>query len=340
MEKFNYLFGLLSCEAARCVAGMDLTAGNYNRAREKLEKRFCNKNRVIRAHVRELLSAQLGGTYNKESLREFVDVVTSHVRSLASLEVTSDAYGCVLSPIILSRMPYKLKEGWTRRDVDEECDLDELLSFLEQQATSMEYCAELTSSGSDRQQPPPRKNGPRVLLTQQANEQTYTCVLRKGDHHLSKCSKFLKYSVVDRFSFVRKHQLCYNCLRSHRVADCSSKFSCMKCHKRHHSLLHRDVSDGNKEKQDEAATDTVTACSMSKCVSEQVFLCTADAHIISNGVNRKVRVLFDCGSQKSFVLKETSKLCKLPVISKQTLKNSGFGQQHVKTKSQQVDVTL
>ena len=151
IEKFNYLFSLLSDEALRCISGMDLTADNYCAARDKLKKRFGNSNRVIRAHVRELLNLQINGSYDKKSLRAFVDAVSSHTRSLTSLEVTSDKYSCILSPIILSRLPQKLKEEWTKHDVDEECTLDELIDFLERAAASMEYCSEFSNSKSDSQ---------------------------------------------------------------------------------------------------------------------------------------------------------------------------------------------
>ncbi|XP_061388678.1 uncharacterized protein LOC133323793 [Musca vetustissima] len=59
-------------------------------------------------------------------------------------------------------------------------------------------------------------------------------------HHLRLCPQFLKLSFEDKFLILKKNKCCINCLsRGHAVKDCKSKFSCIVCKQRHHSLLHR-----------------------------------------------------------------------------------------------------
>ncbi|XP_065094964.1 uncharacterized protein LOC135716044 [Ochlerotatus camptorhynchus] len=52
------------------------------------------------------------------------------------------------------------------------------------------------------------------------------------------CEAFLKLSPNNRLDFVKKHQLCINCLRGgHLAKDCRSSL-CRTCAKKQHSLLH------------------------------------------------------------------------------------------------------
>ncbi|GFW27198.1 integrase catalytic domain-containing protein [Trichonephila clavipes] len=65
------------------------------------------------------------------------------------------------------------------------------------------------------------------------------CPLCNGDHTLSRCDTFLKWSVQGSSDFVKTNNVCFNCLTQfHSVKTCKSKFRCKKCKKPHHSLLH------------------------------------------------------------------------------------------------------
>ena len=49
-----------------------------------------------------------------------------------------------------------------------------------------------------------------------------------------------------RTKVVKEHRLCFNCLKAgHGVAYCRLSKSCSHCHRRHNTLLHRNVSNSS-----------------------------------------------------------------------------------------------
>ena len=41
-----------------------------------------------------------------------------------------------------------------------------------------------------------------------------------------------------QLDIVKKGNLCYNCFAHHKVSQCTSRFHCKKCKKKHHTSLH------------------------------------------------------------------------------------------------------
>ena len=61
------------------------------------------------------------------------------------------------------------------------------------------------------------------------------CVFCKGGHKAD-----VYNSVTDpkeRLTIVKRDNLCFNCLARHKVTQCTSKFTCRECKKRHHTSL-------------------------------------------------------------------------------------------------------
>lgn len=64
-------------------------------------------------------------------------------------------------------------------------------------------------------------------------------MLCQSFHALRFCRKFLKMTVEKREKFVDRHRYCLNCLaKSHDLRTCTSRDTCRKCDRWHHTLLH------------------------------------------------------------------------------------------------------
>ena len=82
IEKFNYLHSYLEGEAFRTIQGIKLTDKNYPEALEVLRKRYGNKQRIISAHMNELLNMKkVERDRDLQGLRRLYDDIESHVRS-------------------------------------------------------------------------------------------------------------------------------------------------------------------------------------------------------------------------------------------------------------------
>ena len=124
IEKFNYLHSYLEGEAFCTIQGIKLTDKKYPEALEVLRGRYGNKQRIISAHINELLNIKkierdrylqgLCRLYDElinitkvernrdlQGLHRLYDDIGSHVCSLQSLDVDDGNYGSLLMPVIM-----------------------------------------------------------------------------------------------------------------------------------------------------------------------------------------------------------------------------------------------
>ena len=103
IDKFNYLRSLLEGAASRAIQGLALSS--YDSAVEILEQRFGKTQQIISAHMEEILKLQPCLTDRPSSLRFLYDKLSVHERGLSFLGVSSQEYGSLLIPIIMSKLP-------------------------------------------------------------------------------------------------------------------------------------------------------------------------------------------------------------------------------------------
>ena len=110
IAKFNYLRSLLESTALDAIAGLTLTATNYREAVSILEKRFGNKQQIVAKHMDALLNVEaVTSPSHLKGLRHLHDLVESHVRSLKSFGVPSGSYGCLLTSVLVNKLPQELQ---------------------------------------------------------------------------------------------------------------------------------------------------------------------------------------------------------------------------------------
>ena len=110
------------------------------------------------------------------------------------------------------------------------------------------------------------------------------------NHYSDKCPKIT--DTITRKQHLRDSGRCFKCLRTgHRSSECKSSKTCYYCKENHNSAL----CTKNK-KGDPAANFLVKA-------NTSILLQTAVVRLSSQNESKsvKVRVLFDSGSQKSYI---------------------------------------
>lgn len=103
IQKLNYLRAQVHGDAARTIAGLQLTETNYFTSVALLMDRYGQPHNLKDAHVRALLNIQAPSD-KLFSLREFYDTVETHICSLSSLGQDSDTYRALLVSIILQKL--------------------------------------------------------------------------------------------------------------------------------------------------------------------------------------------------------------------------------------------
>ena len=240
VEKFSYLRGLVKGNAQRVIEGLSMTAANYTEAVDLLKKRFGSKNRILKAHVREMLLIEPIKSTKNGALRTLVDKILVHVRALNSLGLDPETYGAFLMQIILSRLPSQLKTEWARKDVNDDLEIEAMMQFLDHEAAALEV--------TEDEVPKQNHSGPKTLCTathkngaQRGAPLSGSCSCCTKTHMLHECPDFKGYTLDQKYEFLKAKRLCFICFRSgHGSPMCKSKYSCRKCQKRHNTLLHRD----------------------------------------------------------------------------------------------------
>ena len=119
VEKFVYLRGHLTGEAARAIQGLATTAGNYQIAIDILKDRFGRDSLRKETLMANLLHLQ--GVTNADdlkSLRPLIDDITANVRALEALDISSDSYGELLLPVLKWKIPESWRLQWARSRIE------------------------------------------------------------------------------------------------------------------------------------------------------------------------------------------------------------------------------
>ena len=328
VQKFNFLKGLVEGRAAAAISGLELSSGNYNQAVSILSDRFGSKQVVITHHMDTLLQIQpvQAGTDVKQ-LRAVYDKIEINVRGLQSLGIKPDQYGCLLVPVIMSKVPEDIRLIILRQFSSENWTFEVLLKCFKQELEAREKCEAVSKSSKSKEQRSDRGSGKsnktgdgtqsggsstRNLLApsgRQTQDNRIKCTYCRGEHTSVSCD--IVSDIDTRWKYVKRQHLCFNCLaKGHGLKDCSKK-NC-KCGEKHHeSLCQGRPSTGLLAK---AKTSTL--------------LQTAKVKVYHPNDNNKVstvRIVFDLGSNDSYVTKSIKDKLKLPTLGKHKMVISGFG---------------
>lgn len=147
IEKFNYLRSLLTHGAAEAISGLTLTAANYKEAIQILTKRYGNKQQIVNKHMEQLLRIDtVSSQHDVKGLRRLYDTVESNVRNLTSVGVKSEAYGALLSSVLMSKLLAELKLIVSRQiGEEEEWKLDSLMKVVESEIRARECTSSMES---------------------------------------------------------------------------------------------------------------------------------------------------------------------------------------------------
>ena len=152
IDKFNYLNSVLEGVAARTIQGLTLTEENYDATIKLLRERFGRIQQIISARMDHLLKVSPCCNDSPSSLRYVYDQICVHSRGLASLGVTSDQYGSLLTPIIMSKLPSEIRLQIARNSKDSVWKIDELLNVIKIEVEVRE-ASEMTKTSEDRKSP-------------------------------------------------------------------------------------------------------------------------------------------------------------------------------------------
>ena len=347
IDKFNYLRSLLEGTAYDAIAGLSLSAANYAEAVQILHKRFGNKQLIISKHMEALLGiAAVTADHHLRDLRRLYDQAESNIRSLKSLGVELKSYGAMLSSMLLSKLPPELRLIVSRTVPVDELSMEVLLETFEQELLARERANNSVWQQSRRgqSQNQGRTTTSAFVVTSQGPSGSSGCMYCRNNHPSVTCDSVT--DVEARKKILRSSGRCFNCLKkNHLSRNCHSTSKCRNCQGRHHTSI---CERGRRPRGDHAA-DTVplldpntptfspTTTTSTLCSTQGKVILLQTARTVAYNPHRpklttRVRILFDSGSQRSYLTERAVKQLQLKPTGGQTLSIATFGslQEHTR----------
>lgn len=177
------------------------------------------------------------------------------------------------------------------------------------------------------------------------------CPCCSSMHKIYTCKRFKELSQSECFNIVRDARLCFNCLSPyHGAPACQSTLACLRCKRRHNTLLHFEKTnqvesngrinfESSVEEQPTTSYNSdnqqtqFQACIATRSINSHAFLATAIVLVQDcYDTYRECRVILDSGSQLNFISKRLENMLQLP--SKRTLLPiSGIGANIIQSSS-------
>ncbi|CAB0028280.1 unnamed protein product [Trichogramma brassicae] len=310
VTKLQHLLSTLQGDAEHRVRGLPILDSNFNVAWDRLVRRYDNLNIRLSTHLEVLINLPSVRNRNARDLASLIDKAEESVQALRDLKCYEEEKAHFIVHCVLRKLDTSTKEAWNvlREGKNDFPTYKELVTFLERRLQTLEQTQSSTPQIENRKSSKSGTVGANAASTSM-NKTQRKCPKCNSDHALYACPQFEALTVSERYNCVTKLGLCRNCFaRSHRVAECASKFSCKQCHQKHHTKLHRgdaqSQSEGNVTGRDDSNSseeNNIVAVHSTR-IGGPILLATAEVEIkTDSGLTRRVRALIDPASEASFV---------------------------------------
>ncbi|GFS92163.1 integrase catalytic domain-containing protein [Trichonephila clavipes] len=338
-DKFHYLVQStkIKSEARELIESFPITNENYPLAIESLVERYGRNELLIDFYVRELLKLVLNNATKKkqDSLSSLYNKLSTQLRALSSLGITTDQCGIILYPLVESALPTHILRLFERqRKNNETATLDSIVSFLKSEMQSEEKiklsrsdifpyqreCKQLAES----QRSLPSAN---ELFINEPNEM---CVLCLKNHQVRFCKKAFFIPLEEKIAIIKRKGLCRICLaKGHLASRCRSQITCQLCSKRHVKFMCPNIecnkSDSLKQDVNDKNINENTVDSLHSRATNEVMLQTLVVNVHGIKRERKARAIIDTGSQKSYILISTAEELGFNLQREEEFRHSLFG---------------
>ncbi|XP_065091131.1 uncharacterized protein LOC135712078 [Ochlerotatus camptorhynchus] len=316
-----------------------ITNGNYIIAWDTITKRYSNEYLLKKRHLQALMEFPRIEKESAGRIHGLVDEFDQRLKILKQLGEKTEHWGSMIIHWMCSKLDAHTLQLWE----DHAASLREptfavLVDFLEKRTRVLEAVLSNTiNHGSAHPKAAAKRERVTVQTSTEGGKSDPTCQCCGELHYLVRCAKFQGFGLKEKLDFVNGKRLCSNCFKTgHWVRDCSSRFSCKTCGKKHNTLIHPGFQPGNgggsngksdaarphvaaetaEEEQIEAAEGVAVGSysvgTKKEILSSKVFLSTVVVAIRDqNGGTQLTRALLDNGSQVNVMSERLCQMLKL-----------------------------
>ncbi|CAH2109138.1 unnamed protein product [Euphydryas editha] len=325
IEKHHYLKASLTGEAEQLLQNFSLSDANYQDAWKKLVDRFDNQRVIVNNILNRLLNQKKLTMESTQGIKDLLDTTTQCLDSLKNIGIDVSNWDAIIVHITVRKLDTESHKLW-EQSLENSTDIptfQQLTLFLEKRFRSMEMIYTTHNKDYVRKPMPQKVTNVKSFATEMKNACTYC----SQNHYICHCKDFASLKVSERQEFIKRNNICFNCLiKGHNVLNCRQSTTCKKCGRRHHTLLHytplskTDLLNSNssssiEENKENPASSCNTVCMKTESQSHQVILATAQLAVEARKGNTYIlRALIDQGSQASFMTEAAAQLLQLDRI--------------------------
>lgn len=309
-------------DAFDIVSKAPLEHSGFDIAWAALKTRYENKRILVNGQLRKLFDLKSITHESGTALESFQRDINSCLSNLKLYKVDVSSWDPILVYFCSSRLPESTITLWEHTLVDKTAiptwnDLD---NFLTNRYRTLESVAETrgSSSNSNKAKPSNVHCNQKQYKAYQTKIKAPNCPLCPNQYHIIRqCPKFNSMLPKSRFDEIKKQKLCINCFsKSHSVAHCTSKYTCAKCTKKHHTLLHLDpavpLNPNSRPFVSNSEIQSTRVQSNFCSNSSGVLLGTAIIELCYLDSRYRVRALIDSGSEGCFISEKLFNKLKMP----------------------------
>ncbi|XP_024941192.1 uncharacterized protein LOC112494408 [Cephus cinctus] len=265
LQKFIYVKNCLEDDTLNKILVYDISEENYETAWKLFLDSYDKTRILIVKHLAAILELPVQTKATHQGLTRLIDDMRQHLNMLASMNVKPDEH--LLVRILKCALPHNIRSKWEETlSLDISPTLDQLYKFISETAFRL-FTIEQDSSRSKQEANKKRpffgkaqdgakirrgEDGARTLMTGTSSN---CLVCKRENHFIYQCREFQNMTVQQRWDFVKKSNLCKNCLRTHS-GKCNS-WHCKNCRRFHNILLHNEASTATASR-DSRKSDNVT----------------------------------------------------------------------------------
>ncbi|XP_076660838.1 uncharacterized protein LOC143364295, partial [Halictus rubicundus] len=258
IQKLNYLKLSLTDKAETAISAFTICDENYEIAWNHLVEIYDNKRALVLRHAALLRDTPSMSNDSSEAIRDLVNYMQLHIRSLQALGRTwEDIANDLLISILVTRMGRDTRKNWEHTLSDTEMPkLLDVFKYLH-----------IASHQSREDEPVPQSPKGNVPSRPVTRLQT----ANRGNHKTFQCKHFDKMNVDKRIEAVKNAKHCLNCLAPGHTAEQCNASKCRVCNLPHNTRLHKD-SRPQFQKREERADSPKPGTEYNRIMDEYIDL--------------------------------------------------------------------
>ncbi|XP_070132547.1 uncharacterized protein [Drosophila bipectinata] len=251
LENNQRLLKALRDEARETVKSLLIHPANVRAVMEQLRFRFGRPEQLIRSQLNSVREVQPISEQQLARIVPFATRVSNLTAFLQSAKAEQHLGNPTLMEELVAKLPTSKRVYWARHaaSIQPFPTVAHFSAWLQEYANIV--CTILDVDGKE-----PRRRVLHASVDQNGYEQRDDrhggCPICEGQHATTSCSEFIEASPPGRWSMVKRHRLCFTCLRSgHAARSCDVHGECQinGCRRLHHRLLHEEDEGRRRPEQ-------------------------------------------------------------------------------------------